>query len=269
MVNNMNLFQKFIKYLLLGLIQGITEPLPISSSGHVLIADYLLDINIIDINFEIIINFASLIAVVFFFRKDIKRLMTNVIKGNKSDELNIYYLFKLIIASLPAIIVGLIFKDTIDNYLMTPLMVGISFIITGILLSLANLFKNKYQNTDITYSNSFFIGLMQAVALVPGISRSGATLSGGLFAKKETASVLRFSFFMYMIVSLGSMILMLRDINTSSIFIGGYIGAFVVSLGATFIAIKWFYNIIARKSLNGFAIYCLFLGIIVVLFSIF
>ncbi len=261
--------QKFVKYLLLGLIQGITEPLPISSSGHVLIFDLLLGINIIDINFEIIINFASFLAILFFFRKDIFELISNIFKGKKDTELNINYVIKLIIASLPAIIVGFFLKDTIDRYLMNILTLGISFIITGILLLFASKVKSKYHNSTITNKDSLFIGIMQSIALIPGISRSGATLSGGLFLKKDIKSVLRFSFFMYMIVSLGSMVLMIKDIDASTIFISGYLGAFIVSLVSTFISIKWFYNLILTKSLKGFSYYCFILGIVIFIFKLF
>lgn len=263
----MSPLQRFVKYLLLGLIQGITEPLPISSSGHVLLFDLLLGINIIDINFEIIINFASFLAIAFFFRKDIITLIRNVFKGDNKQELNIYYVLKLILASIPAIIIGLFLKNTIDRYLMSILTVGLSFIVTGILLGLTSTIKGKHHDTNITYPNSIFIGLMQALALIPGISRSGATLSGGLFLKRDVKATLRFSFFMYMIVSVGSMALMVSDVEFSNVFISGYLGAFIIALLTTFISLKWFYNLILRKSLNGFAIYCLVLGIIITLFS--
>jgi undecaprenyl-diphosphatase len=257
-----------VKYLLLGLVQGITEPLPISSSGHVIVFDHLLGINIIDINFEIIINFASFLAIIWFFRKDIATLVSNIIRNRKDEELSIKYVFKLAVASLPAVILGLLFMDYIDAKLMSLITVGISFIFTGILLAYANTFKNRYDDTDITYKNSFFIGLMQMVALIPGISRSGATLSGGLLSKKDTKSVLRFSFFMYMIVSLGSMVLMVRDLNLENIFLSGYIGAFIVSMMSCYIALKWFYNLILKRSLRGFAIYCLLLGLAIVILSL-
>lgn len=263
----MTSFQKFIKYLLLGLIQGLTEPLPISSSGHVLVLDLLLGINIIDINFEIIINFASFLAIAFFFRKDIITLIKNVFTGNNDEELNRSYLGKLIIASIPAVILGLLFKDTIDHYLMNLLTLGISFVVTGMLLLMASFLKGKYHNQYITYTHSFLIGLMQGLALVPGISRSGSTLSGGLLLKNEVKSVLRFSFFMYMIVSLGSMVLMVRDINMSSIYLCGYLGAFIVALFTTFISIKWFYQLVTTKNLYGFAIYCFILGLLIIIFS--
>jgi undecaprenyl-diphosphatase len=260
--------QKFVKYLLLGLVQGITEPLPISSSGHVIVFDHLLGINIIDINFEIIINFASFLAIIWFFRKDIGTLLSNIIKNKRDEELNITYVFKLVVASLPAVIMGLLFKDYIDAKFMSLLTVGISFIFTGLLLAYANTFKNRFSDPKITYKNSLFIGLMQMVALIPGISRSGATLSGGLMSKKDTRSVLRFSFFMYMIVSLGSMVLMVRDLDGENIFLSGYIGAFIVSMISCYMALKWFYNLILQKSLKGFAIYCLLLGMVIVILSL-
>ena len=180
-------------------LRHMPHPAHLLSLTQALFFDLLLGINIIDINFEIIINFASFLAIAFFFRKDIMTLIRNVLKGDKKQELNIYYFFKLILASIPAVTIVLFFKNTIDRYLMSILTVGLSFIVTGILLGLTSTIKGKYHDTNITYPNSFFIGLVQALALIPGISRSGATLSGGLFLKRDVKATLRFSFFMYMI----------------------------------------------------------------------
>ena len=189
---------EFLKLCLIGLIQGFTEPLPISSSAHMIILGNIFNLSINDLNFEIFINFASTLAIIIFFREKIFHLIKNVFinKPTKYSYLNRSFMFKLIVASIPTIIVGLFFKDFIEKYFMNISFIVISLLITSFInFSIFLFLKMKKIFTDeISYLDSLSIGLMQSVALLPGISRSGSTIFGGTSRNISLEKTFDFSF---------------------------------------------------------------------------
>ncbi|ANU16078.1 UDP pyrophosphate phosphatase [Planococcus maritimus] len=263
-----------IKFLLLGLFQGLTEPIPISSSGHLLIAQYFLDVEIEGSNstFALLVNSASLLAVLIIYREDIKRLVINGLKffKEKTPETRRDFMFVvyLVVATIPAGIIGVLFQDTIDSYLSTIVTVGVTLVITGLALWLIRNMRGQRKDGNMTMKDALIIGSAQAVALIPGISRSGATIVAAMARGINQETALRFSFLLFIPVSFGGAVLSITDIvnddNLSTMAIP-YIMAFVGSLVASYFSLKWFMNIMAKGQLKYFAIYCFIVGPLVVL----
>ncbi|WP_203334090.1 undecaprenyl-diphosphate phosphatase [Planococcus beigongshangi] len=263
-----------IKFLLLGLFQGLTEPIPISSSGHLLIAQYFLDVEIEGSvsTFALLVNTASLIAVLIIYREDIVRLVVNGLRFFKvKDEettRDFMFIVYLVIATIPAAVIGLLFQDTIDDYLSTVVTVGVTLVITGFALWLIRNIHGIRKDGNMTMKDAIIIGLAQAVALIPGISRSGATIVAAMFRGINQETALRFSFLLFIPISLGGAVLSFSDIlsddNLSTLAVP-YIMAFAGSLVASYFSLKWFMNIMAKGQLKYFAIYCFIVGPLVVL----
>ena len=263
-----------LKYIILGIIQGLTEPLPISSSGHLVIFKNLFNLaSLNDLNFEIIVNFASFLAISFIYRKDIIKLIKDSFNYLKTKEYKYYHSFKyillIILACIPAGILGLLFKDKIDLISSNVKYIGISLLITSLALFIVRKIDGIKKDNNITYKDSFIIGLFQGIALLPGISRSGATLTGGLLRNIKKEDAVKFSFMLYLPISIASFILGIKDFTTSNSFNNlyvSYILGFIFSLFTTYFATKWFINIIKKKKLIYFSLYCLVVGLLVLIF---
>ncbi|MDE4084817.1 undecaprenyl-diphosphate phosphatase [Planococcus maritimus] len=263
-----------IKFLLLGLFQGLTEPIPISSSGHLLIAQYFLDVEIEGSNstFALLVNSASLIAVLIIYREDIKRLIINGLKffKEKTPETRRDFMFivYLVVATIPAGIIGVLFQDTIDSYLSTIVTVGVTLVVTGLALWFIRNMRGQRKDGNMTMKDAIIIGGAQAVALIPGISRSGATIVAAMARGINQETALRFSFLLFIPISLGGAVLSITDIvnddNLATMAVP-YIMAFIGSLVASYFSLKWFMNIMAKGQLKYFAIYCFIVGPLVVL----
>ena len=212
-----------IEYIILGIIQGFTEPIPVSSSGHVLIFNNLLNTNIDIELLAILTNFGSLIAIIYLYRKRIKDLFINFFSHLKNKDKKTYndykYSIYLIIATIPAGIMGLVvtkfdFFDTLDSNIK---FVGITLLITAGFLFLIRNIKGKKDNNSLTFKDALIIGLFQVVALVPGISRSGATIVGGMTRNLKRATAFDFSFLLYIPISIATTLLGFKDLLTSSL----------------------------------------------------
>lgn len=250
-----------LKYLIISLVQGFTEPLPISSSGHMKIISNLLNINNTDLTLEIFLNFASMIAIFIYIFKN--RL------NFKKTFLDFTLIIKVVIASIPCIIIGFFFKDYIALITLNNLFIGITLIITSILLIVSSISINKTKTSNITNKNAFFLGISQSLALIPGISRMGVVLTSGLIQKVHKRSVLDFSFLMYIIVSFGSLILSIKDLmNINYTYLFYYLISFITTFIITFFSVKWFYNIINKKTLTIFSLYTLIVGIILIILGV-
>jgi undecaprenyl-diphosphatase len=265
-----------IKYLILGLVQGITEPIPISSSGHLIIVRELFGIEARGLSFEIFVNFASLLAVLIIYRNDIVRLIKNGIKfiftkdpEAKSDFMFIIY---LIIGTIPVGVVGVLFGDYVGDALSGPYatkIVGATLLVTAIAIwAIRNLRGRKFDG-DLTMKDAIIVGLAQAVAVTPGISRSGASIVASMAVGMNQETALRFAFLLYIPVSLGSGILEIPEIVKDPTFnqlMIPYIIAFIASFIATYFALKWFMNVMRQGNLKYFAYYCIIVGLLVLIF---
>ncbi len=261
-------------YLLLGFIQGLTEPIPISSSGHLVIFKNLFDLDALkDLNFEIFANFGSLIAIIIVFRKDIAKLFwdfINYIKTkDKKYKSGFRYVILVIIATIPAGLCGLIFNDLIEKYLSNIKYVGVALLVTALFLFLIRKLKGRKNDDQITIKDAIAIGLFQVVALLPGISRSGATLVGGMFSGLKREVAFKFSFMLYIPISFATMILGVKDVAEAGIdasLLMAYILGAVVACIVTFFSTKWFKGIMLKGKLIYFVWYCLIVGSLVLLF---
>lgn len=260
---------ELLKYLLLGVVQGFTEPLPVSSSGHLVLLQELLGIGIDDLNFEIIVNAASLFAILFLFRNDIIKIVTGfinyIIKKDKTEyKVDFNYALMIVIGVIPAGLIGFIGKDFIESNLKGVSIVGIGLLITAFALHLIGKNATKNEITNITFKDALVIGVFQVFALIPGISRSGSTMVGGLSRKIKFEETMRFSFMLYIPISLAGLLLSVYDMITATntdIFIEGYVVAFLASLFMTYFAVKWLYKVVRSGNLKWFSLYCVIVGV--------
>lgn len=267
-------FFELLKYLFLGLFQGITEPIPISSSGHLEIAEYFFGLKIEGMSFALLVNTASLFAVLLIYREDILKLIRNGLRfiatKEKSAEGDFRFIIYLIIGTIPAGVIGVLFEDFIDEHLASIKTVGITLLVTGLALWLIRNLRGRKNDADLSYRDAIIVGLAQAVALIPGISRSGATIVAAMALGMKQETALKFSFLLYIPVSVGGMILgfsdILHDENLASLALP-YTIAFIASLIASYFSLKWFMNIMAKGNLKYFAIYCFIVGPLVFFLS--
>lgn len=268
-------FLELLEYIILGIIQGFTEPIPVSSSGHVMIFNELLTTNIDVGLLAILTNFGSLIAICYLYRERIitlfKDFFSHLKNKNKETYNNYRYALYIIIATIPAGIMGLIVtKLGIFTVLEENIkFVGITLLITAGFLFLIRNIKGKKGNNDITFKDALIVGLFQMVALVPGISRSGSTIVGGMVRNLKRETAFDFSFLLYIPISIATTLLGVTDLLTSNLNLTTIIYYLIATLIAgivTYFATKWFKDIVTKGKLIYFVIYCLIAGTLVVLF---
>lgn len=262
----------WIEALILGLVQGLSEFLPVSSSGHLIIAKELLGVKVkpdTETTFEVLVHCATVLSTIFVFRKQILELISGVFKFKLNKETD--YVIKIVISMLPVLVVGLFFKDFVkDLFGEGVALVGSMLIVTAILLAVSQFIKFK-ERSDISYWSAFVIGLAQAIAVLPGLSRSGTTISTGLLCGVKKESVAQFSFLMVLVPILGETFLSVigGDFNptVSGIpmisMIVGFFAAFISGL----FACKVMITLVKRSKLIYFAIYCLIVGIITLIMA--
>lgn len=262
-----------IKYIILGILQGITEPLPISSSGHLTLFKALFDTTIFQsLNFEIIANFGSFIAIFILFYKDIVKLLKGffkyVFKKDKNSKNEFLYCLCIVISTIPVGIFGMLFKDKIEN-INNILFLGFAFLITSLMLFIVRKFTGEKDDYDITIKDSVIIGLFQAVTIMPGISRSGTVLVACLLCGLKRDVALKYTFILYFPVSLAAMLLGIKDLfltpNLNDMilpYMTGMVAAFVV----TFFSYKWMANWVKKGKLVYFSIYCLLLSFFIFIY---
>ena len=264
---------KIIMYMILGIIQGFTEPIPVSSSGHLVIFNALLNVEELqDLNFEIFVNFGSFIAIAYFYRKEIISIIKDFFLYIKTKDTkyktNYKYAWLIVIGTIPAGIVGILFKDVIES-ISSPKIVGVSLLITALMLFLVKDIKGKKDKENMSFKDALVVGLFQVIALFPGISRSGSTLVGGMSRNLERKTAFNYSFMLYLPISIATMILGVKDVVENSIstnLLIPYILGAIISCIVTYFSIQWFKNIMEKGKLKYFVYYCLVLGIITILF---
>jgi undecaprenyl-diphosphatase len=258
----------YFESILLGLIQGIAEFLPISSSGHLVLAQSMMkSFEQPGLLFDTLLHFATLCAVFIFFRKKIKTLFVALsgifIHSNRIVYFeNKNFLWGIIIASIPTAIIGLTLENVVETKLSYPVYVGYALIITSIILMISDKFQGK---SKITLPIAFLIGIVQGFAVVPGISRSGSTIAAALFLGIKREEAAEFSFLISLPAILGATILQLRkldgfDMTQLPIYGAGMLAAFISGI----IAIAVMMQIVKKASLKVFAIYCLIIGIVAI-----
>jgi len=255
----MDIFQAII----LGIVQGITEWLPISSKSHLIIIQLLFGL-VQPAIFDLLLHIGSLLVVIFVFWKDIWALIVGVFKGDKKS---LKYAAYLIIASIPVAIIGFVFKKQIELALSNMYILGFGFLFTALILFCSKFtFVKNVKNKSLNFWNTLVIGISQALSVLPGVSRSGTTISTGIIIGADKKEVAKFSFLMFIPAILGATLLEIKDIGMITNIPAMIIGVIVAMITGYF-AIKLLMNIINKNKLWYFSIYCAILGIIVLLFA--
>lgn len=265
---------EWLQYLLLGFIQGFTEPIPISSSGHLIIAQELLGMEQRGLSFEILTNTASLCAILFIYREVISRLVKNGFGYVRTKETkykaDFNFIVYIIVGSIPAGIIGVVFKDEIEKLFSSNVKtVAIALLVTGAALWIIRNLRGVKRDGDLKMKDAIIVGLAQAVALIPGISRSGSTVIASIAVGMKQDTALRYSFMLYIPVSLGGIVLGVSDIvsdPTMQALWLPYLIAFVTSLIVTYFAMKWFMGIMEKGNLRYFSYYCFIVGTLILIF---
>lgn len=269
-------------YLILGIFQGLTEPIPVSSSGHILIIQTLLQKAATEVTIDFstlatITNLGSLVAIIILFREKIfdlvKSFFTYIFQKDSRKKLKQDYnhCWKIVLATIPAGVMGLVATvfDLLDTLEENVKFVGLTLLITSVFLYLIKNFKGKKDEKDITWKDAFIIGLYQMIAIIPGISRSGSTIVGGMFQGLKRETAFNFSFILYIPISIATSLLGIKDLIELSVSSSTWILytiAAIVSGIFTYICTKWFAKIVKEGKLIYFSIYCLIVGILVILF---
>ena len=252
----------WIEALILGIIQGLTEFLPVSSSGHLEIGKVALGVNAEkSLIFTVVVHGATVMSTIVIFWKDILAIFKGLFAFKWNDETK--YAVKLIVSMIPVIILGFTFADEIESlFTGNMLLVGSMLLITALLLTFS--YYAKQTEKEISFGNSFIIGIAQAFAVLPGISRSGATISTGLILKNKKDGIAKFSFLMVLIPIIGANLKDLMDGKLSgnsdisaSVLIVGFLAAFISGV----LACRWMIGIVKKGKLIYFAIYCALVGL--------
>ena len=256
--------------IILGIIQGLTEFLPVSSSGHLEIFKVILGDNKLpneSLLMTVILHFATACSTIVVFKDDIKDLILGLFSFEKNDSF--WFSVKIILSMVPAVFVGFFFESEIESLFNGNLtIVGSMLILTGALLFLAD--KAKPSEKKISFSSSLIVGIAQAIAIVPGISRSGATISTAVILGIDKENAAKFSFLMVVPLIIGKVIKDITSaetiVNNESVFplIIGFVFAFITGM----IACKWMIKLVKNSKLKYFSIYCFLVGIFSIISAI-
>nr|WP_321232492.1 undecaprenyl-diphosphate phosphatase [uncultured Psychroserpens sp.] len=257
-----------IDSIVLGIIQGLTEFLPVSSSGHLELGKAILGDNSVpkeSLLFTVVLHFATALSTIVVFRKDILDLIKGILKFEWNEDLQ--FASKIALSMLPAVVVGLFFEEQLEQLFGgNILLVGCMLIVTAVLLFFAD--RAKDTNKKVSFSNAFVIGISQAIAMLPGISRSGATISTSVLLGNDKTKAARFSFLMVVPLIFGKIAkdILSGDIayeSTNFVNLGiGFIAAFIAGL----FACTWMIALVKKSKLSYFAIYCAVVGVTAIIF---
>jgi len=259
-----------IDAIILGIIQGLTEFLPVSSSGHLELGKAILGDNSIpeeSLLFTVVLHFATALSTIVVFRKDVWDIIRGLFQFKWNEETQ--FSLKIIISMIPAALVGFLLEDFMEVFFDGAIIiVGIMLIVTAVLLYLADMAKTTEKG--VSYRSAFIIGLAQMVAMLPGISRSGATISTSVLLGIDKSKSARFSFLMVVPLILGKVAkdILSGDISFESAQIGAMGAGFVAAFIAGLVACTWMIKLVRQSKLTYFAIYCLIVGLIAIGWSI-
>lgn len=266
----------FFQAIILGIVQGLTEFIPVSSSGHLVLVPHFLGWEFSPSQafiFDVLVQWGTLLAVFIYFWKDLTTIATafvrGILAGKPFADADAKMGWYLIIATIPAVVAGLTCKDLIEHAFASPRMTGVFLLGTAVLLVIAETVGHRNRSMkEITWKDSLWIGFSQVLALLPGVSRSGSTIAGGMTRHLDRSSAARFSFLMSIPVMLGAGVLAfkdLADLPAAGDFIAPLLVGFLVALISGYIAIRWLIAYLSKHSLYVFAAYCTVLGLIVIL----
>jgi undecaprenyl-diphosphatase len=266
-----------IQAVILGIIQGITEFLPISSSGHLVILPFFLNWQLPakeTFIFNVLVQIGTLAAVIFYFRKDLVLIVVDFYKqlfsGTPFATHGARMGWLLIAATIPAGFVGLFLADVVEEAFSSPLVAGIALLVTAGLMILAEMVSQKIGgDQDVTFLTALVMGVMQILAMFPGISRSGSTISGGMMRHLRREAAGKFSFLMSIPIMLAAGVLSTYQMVTEVPDLGAFLPimaiGFLTAMLVGYIAIRWLLRFLVKNSLVYFSAYCILLGGITIL----
>ena len=260
---------------MLGVLQGLTEFLPVSSSGHLVLMQTFMGIGGTVIFFDVLLHVATLAAVLLVFRKEISSICkesASVFSGNNkpiSELPHAWFMLMILLASVPAGVIGILFEDVFEKLFALPLPVGFFLLVTGALLFKTRDIKEGIKTVGmIRPSAALLIGLAQAMAITPGISRSGATIAVALFLGLGRETAVKFSFLLSVPAIAGAMLLKSFSVQEIPVamanYTAGFFAAFVVGLAS----LVWLVKLVKKGKLVYFAYYCWTVGLLVILFNL-
>ncbi|WP_010135091.1 undecaprenyl-diphosphate phosphatase [Ochrovirga pacifica] len=258
-----------IEAIILGIIQGLTEFLPVSSSGHLELAKFLLGDHSVpeeSLTYTVVLHFATALSTIVIFRKDIGEILRGLFQFKNNQELQ--FSIKIVLSMVPAVVVGLLFEKQLESFFGGNIFfVGCMLIVTAILLLLAD--KAKTTEKDVSIIGSVIVGVSQAIAMLPGISRSGATISTSVLLGIDRSKAARFSFLMVIPLIFGKIAkdVLGGDIHFTSaeaVPMGvGFVAAFVAGL----LACQWMIALVRKSKLTYFSVYCAFVGVVAIVYT--
>ncbi len=266
----------YIESILLAILQGLTEFLPISSSGHLVLAEHLLGVKKSGIDFEVFVHFGTMLSVVLILWKDIFEILRSFftkifqfekLKDNFKSDINFKTAILIIWASIPAGVIGVMFEEKIESTFQNPKLTSLFLIVTGIILFSTRFAKNN-PDKDFGFASSFFVGIAQAFAILPGISRSGTTISAGMIAGINGVKSARFSFLLSLPAIFGATLLKTKEIIELSLFdkLPQLLISSAIAFTTGYIAIKFLLKVISRGNFSLFAYYCVIVGLLGLIF---
>jgi undecaprenyl-diphosphatase len=265
----MSFFEAFV----LGVLQGLTEFLPISSSGHIQLGAYFFGIDTSEnLVFTVLVHGATVLSTIIVFWRDILKILKGLMKFEYNEETKFF--LQIVVSMVPVGLIGVFFKDEVEALFDGKIIFVASMLaVTGILLATTNYIKPSTKTGEINYLKAFIIGLAQAFAVLPGISRSGATIATGLIVGVEKERATRFSFLMVIPPILGATLLQVIDLiktpsitgNTSA---GALAVGFIAALAFGIIACRWMISIVKKGKLIYFAVYCFIIATTVLILQL-
>lgn len=263
----------YFQAILLGIIQGASEFLPISSSGHLVLAPYLFGWEILPREayiFDVLVQVATLSAVIIYYWNDLltilKVFLKNLSAGKPFQDHESRLGWFLILSTIPAGAAAILFKETLENAFSNPKYAALFLLVTSVLLLLGELIgKRMRELSSINWIDSIIIGIFQVLALFPGISRSGSTITGGLLRNFDRKSSARYSFLMAVPVMSAAGVLAVYDLSQSPLLLTNlpvYLAGFLTAAIVGYLAIRWFIAYLSRQSLYAFSLYCAVVGLV-------
>jgi undecaprenyl-diphosphatase len=260
----------------LGLVQGLTEFIPVSSSGHLVLVPHFLGWHFPEEHafvFDVLVQMGTLVAVLVYFRQELiaitRAFLLGLVQRRPFADVDARMGWYLILATIPAAVVGLLCKHWIEKFFADPKMTGVFLLGTALLLLIAEKAGRRCRSIEqLNWKDSLWIGFSQVIALLPGLSRSGATLAGGMIRHLDRPAAARFSFLMSVPVMVGAGVLAVKDLlalHTISEFLPPLLIGFLTAMISGYIAIRWLIAYLSKHSLYLFAGYCAVLGLVVIL----
>ncbi|MFP4418126.1 MAG: undecaprenyl-diphosphate phosphatase [Chitinivibrionales bacterium] len=256
---------ELFSYIFLGIIQGLTEFLPVSSSGHLVLMQHFLQMTEDNLLFGTILHLGTACAILIVFRKDLQQIFTGLVSKDPIQRKDSWwYSLLIIIGTVPAGFVGVFFKDSLEHLFTNPNAAGVMLLATAGLLFFSA--TRKSSTRSLTLGIAFLIGVSQALAIIPGISRSGSTIATALLLGIARPEAGRFSFMLALPAILGAVVLHVKDISTMNLPVAALVAGFITSFITGYFALRLLLHFVDRGKLFYFGYYCVAIALLTIFF---